>query len=507
MHISVELPKTRLRRWHLWLIDALKARTGARINVAFVATETPPPTALALVLNLEHLTTAHGRQAGTSSVTQTELERAAPPSDNAPDLCIRLGPASGRAHAVPTLSLTFDGHGEEDALWHALLDRRASHVALHLEPSDAMADANAPADARPGLETPQLLTASADAVMSCAIELIVAQASRFAGLSAQTTTATAPASRTPHAPRQAPRPHAAQSARFLTQRISDKARTLLSHTLRTAPCWQVAWRNRQSLQPDQHTALDLTSFHRLRDDGARYYADPFPVDHNGTTYVFVEEFPYATEQGVISVCTIGPDGHATQPRMVLGANFHLSYPQVFAHHGAHWMIPESSARGGLDLYRAELFPDKWVHADRLIDETLHDATVHFDGKRWWLFAATQFLQSSTWCALKVYSAPDLHGPWQAISDDPVKIDVRSARPAGHVVVQDDQMWRPTQNCTTGYGHGLTWCRVDALTPDRFAEAAAGTMRFAGPNGPLGPHTWTRSATLETVDLFAPRGAL
>jgi hypothetical protein len=37
------------------------------------------------------------------------------------------------------------------------------------------------------------------------------------------------------------------------------------------------------------------TFTRIPDDGARFFADPFPIHRDGRDYLFVEEFPYATE--------------------------------------------------------------------------------------------------------------------------------------------------------------------------------------------------------------------
>ncbi|MCH9765929.1 MAG: hypothetical protein K0U34_08060, partial [Alphaproteobacteria bacterium] len=160
-----------------------------------------------------------------------------------------------------------------------------------------------------------------------------------------------------------------------------------------------------------------------------------------------------------------------------------------------------------DLYRARQFPNDWVHEARLVDQPVHDATLHFSGDRWWLFAATEYRKSSTWCALSVFHAKDLLGPWVAFDPFPVKSDVRSSRPAGSLIVLDRQLWRPTQNCSDGYGASLTWCRIDHLTPGQFSEKSLGSLQFTDRSGIWGPHTWTATEDVETIDLFASPQAL
>ena len=51
----------------------------------------------------------------------------------------------------------------------------------------------------------------------------------------------------------------------------------------------------------------------LPDDGSHFYADPFPFEHEGRHYIFVEDYPHATGKAIISVSTIDADGVASAP--------------------------------------------------------------------------------------------------------------------------------------------------------------------------------------------------
>jgi hypothetical protein len=103
-----------------------------------------------------------------------------------------------------------------------------------------------------------------------------------------------------------------------------------------------------------------TGWRDLPDDRRRFYADPFPIERDGRLLLFVEDFAHALGYGVISAVEFGGTGPVGVPRPVLDIGSHLSYPFVFEHRGAVWMVPEKRRNGTVDLFRAEMFPDRWV---------------------------------------------------------------------------------------------------------------------------------------------------
>jgi len=53
--------------------------------------------------------------------------------------------------------------------------------------------------------------------------------------------------------------------------------------------------------------------------------------------------------------------------------------------------------------------------------------------------------------LRVWFADDLLGSWCPHPGNPVKPDIRSARPAGTPFVHDGALYRPAQDCSRTYG--------------------------------------------------------
>jgi hypothetical protein len=126
--------------------------------------------------------------------------------------------------------------------------------------------------------------------------------------------------------------------------------------------WSVGWR----MWPESLLDTKTGDFGLLGDDGHRFYADPFPMRHNGRDFLFVEEFPVTTQRGCISVSTF-EGAKFTTPRPVLEEPWHLSYPFVFEHAGEVWMIPESGEARAIYLYRADPFPYRRTREGCLID--------------------------------------------------------------------------------------------------------------------------------------------
>jgi hypothetical protein len=292
--------------------------------------------------------------------------------------------------------------------------------------------------------------------------------------------------------------------RFGSRSLAARIATRLTRLARGREAWRVGWRRtagdeiRTTLRwPDADYAV-------LPDDGARYYADPFVFRHEGTDYVFCEEFPYATGRAILSVFTVSGEGVASPPRPILERPYHLSYPMIFRHRDAIFMIPETSAAGGVELWRADRFPDRWVKEATIIEGTdASDATLIERGGRLWLFAAVAGSGQSSWDALHLFHADRLEGPWHPHPENPVLIDARCARPAGHMFERAGTLWRPAQDCSGGYGSGLTMCSIDQLDPDHYTQRVEQRLMPPAAWRATGAHTLNAAGNIEVIDVLAP----
>lgn len=292
------------------------------------------------------------------------------------------------------------------------------------------------------------------------------------------------------------------AAEIAARRVSRRWERLLYRT----PHWRVGWRKLDG--PD---LFDLrrhpdSGWRDLPDDGTRFYADPFPLFHDGRTTLFVEDYPHATGRGVISAVEFGPDGPLGRPEPVLECPHHLSYPFVFARDHEVWMVPESGEAGTIDLYRATRFPTGWVKEATLVSGVVAgDATLCETADGWWLFATVKDGGAFS-DALHLWSAPDFQGPWTPHPGNPVLVDIAAARPAGRMVHRNGTLYRPVQDCRMGYGAALGFARVDRLDREGFAQTVEAVLT-SGPRWPGSClHTLNEAGGFEFIDGsgWAPR---
>jgi hypothetical protein len=277
------------------------------------------------------------------------------------------------------------------------------------------------------------------------------------------------------------------------------------------PHWRVCWRSVVG-QQDLWSARTLsnTDWAIVPDPGFRFYADPFPFQHRGRTYLFVEDLDHRQNKGVISVIPFDSNGPSRPARIVLEEPWHLSYPFLLEHAGEIWMIPESSANGTVSLYRAARFPDRWVREATLLSGIeASDATVVRQNGLFWMFAATRDGAGSWSDTMSIFFAQDLLGPWSAHPRNPILIDQTAARPAGAMVIRDGRLWRPVQDCAQGYGTGIGLAEITRLDVEGFDQTIHAVLRpQAGwPGRRL--HTLNRAGPIECIDgtAYSPRNRI
>ncbi len=216
--------------------------------------------------------------------------------------------------------------------------------------------------------------------------------------------------------------------------------------------------------------------------------------------MFLEDYDHRGGKAVISVVPFDDHGPSGPARPVLEEPWHLSYPFIFALEGQVWMIPESSANRTVSLYRADPFPDRWVHeATLLTNIEASDATlVHHDG-HFWMFAATRDGAGSWSDTLALFRSDDIRGPWTAHPGNPVVVDQASARPAGAIVERDGRLWRPVQDCTNGYGTGIGLAEITRLDSEHFEQRVHTVLRAPADWPGRRFHTLNRADRLECID--------
>ena len=238
-----------------------------------------------------------------------------------------------------------------------------------------------------------------------------------------------------------------------------------------------------------------------------FAADPFLYAEGDRAVCLFEALDYESNRGWIAAVDVPPGPTPTRQvqRTIFQNEWHWSYPFVLVDGGETYCIPETADAGGVLLHRltdagfeqeADLLPG-WPVLDPSI--------VRHEG-RYWLFCTLRdgpLLNT----ALHLFVADQLTGPYRPHRHNPVKIDIRSARPAGTIFAIDGVLHRPGQDCGAEYGAALVIHRIDALSEDEFRETPVAVLRPRAPYA-AGLHTLSFGAGWAAIDAkrhaFSPR---
>ncbi len=268
--------------------------------------------------------------------------------------------------------------------------------------------------------------------------------------------------------------------------------------LKSVDQWIVAFK----FETEPSLPHTLSGFQSMMPPKDRFWADPFPIERDGRYFVFIEELPFATNKGYISVMEVRPDGSWTQPVKVLERDYHLSYPFLFEWQGDLFMLPETGQNRTVEVYRCHRFPDDWRLESVLLENVNSaDATLAHIGDCWWMFVNIGEAGTELYDELHLYHADQPFGPWVPHRNNPVKSDARSARPAGNLFWLEGQLYRPAQCCVPLYGSALSLNRVECIDAETFNEQPVAQLTPDWRPGLLGAHTFNRAGLLTVVDGF------
>lgn len=406
------------------------------------------------------------------------------PASSAHDVSIDLSsrPTSTLAKAGADLRVTYDGGSGDAALYAALLAGRAPVVEV--------------LDTRTGKVLASGKPCINDAINPAqAVEFVLVRTAMLIRKALDT-----PETRDPLPAAEPGTATNAMALKWFGRRLSRGVLRAAFRSLFHTPQWCVGYRLVKDDGVLERASLAGEPWRVLPEVDGHFYADPFPIIVDGVRYIFFEDLDHKTNKGTVSYVRLDEMGHPGPVLPALEEQGHLSYPFLFEEDGEIYMVPEQSSARAVVLYRAAPFPDTWVKDTVLLsDVDIGDATITKIDGRYWMFATSQEGASPS-DMMAVYYADALRGPWIAHPQNPILIDKTSARPAGSMVMRDGNLWRPTQDCSYGYGSGLSLVEITHLTPDRVEQHVRHKI-WPGSDGWLGHrlHTLSRYGDVECID--------
>lgn len=201
-----------------------------------------------------------------------------------------------------------------------------------------------------------------------------------------------------------------------------------------------------------------------------YLADPFAFSDNGNLKILFEDYIYKNRKGLISEI----DYKTRKKTVAIETPYHLSFPFIVEYKDEIFSMPEASQSKRLDIYKLDKADKKFVFVRTLIDNMQVVDPVLFEYNNfWWLFFTVKEFSNSM---LYIYYSKEFSGDYQPHKNNPVKIDIRSSRPAGNLFYHNNELYRPAQNCVETYGGTLAINKILKLTPFEFSETTVSFLK-------------------------------
>jgi hypothetical protein len=231
---------------------------------------------------------------------------------------------------------------------------------------------------------------------------------------------------------------------------------------------------------------------------AHYKADPHLFAYKNANFVVYEDYDYHDRHGRIFLQELDESlSPKHQAYKTIERPYHLAFPFVFEHDGNAYCVPENSLGNSLDLYQFDAGTKSFAFKHTLIkDICAIDPIIFHYASKWWLLCTDK---KSTNTLLNIWFADDLIGTWQPHLLNPVKTDIRSARPAGPVCMVDGRLIRPAQDCAKHSGHRISVMEIETLTPTQFSEKLLHTLELPSNGAIKGLHTLSGNGNLTAFD--------
>ena len=490
MIIHIRLEEHQLRDWLTHLAKAIVSMGDHSLYLDIV----PPmqkSTGLQTLLTLEKMIILRNRENGCERRTPHELGLAVK-ADTKPDLIIDLTSEPVVAgDKTRVLAPSFDGARGELALAGLLLTKGTPFLTI-----DDLTNQKTIATGTPSLEAAQGLSGALEAVYSRFIMLLKrvlrglednAMIVPFQYL-------------TPLSSIQ----HSKHFAKNFAKSIIREIYQLCCYSSH----WRIGYRFIDGNGVLENKNLTGTPWTVIDHPYDHFYADPVLFNHEGRDYLFFEVLDHHVGKGTLSVIRFDENGNPGPAEPVLEEPWHLSYPFLFEWQGDIWMIPESSNNNDVAVYRATDFPLKWERHETLLSglEAADATIIEYQGA-WWMFAVEREGLGGYSDTLCLYKADNPLGPWKAHPKNPILVDHKTARPAGNMIIKDDKLWRPVQDCEAGYGAALGLAEVTRLDDEGFDQRIDTVIYPGGAEWPGRKlHTLNRVGRLEVIDgcVYRPR---
>jgi hypothetical protein len=216
--------------------------------------------------------------------------------------------------------------------------------------------------------------------------------------------------------------------------------------------------------------FSLRNYKRITPFDKVLRADPFILEYNENTISILYEKQVEGFLGEIWLMYYDLSSRkVTEDKLLIKENYHLSYPFVFKYKNIKYILPEQSQKNSFDYFYYDIFghyKDKFtLPYKRLSDITLFEKDGYF-----YAFA-TQKASILSDVILRLFICKsDMLDVFEEHINSPIRVGSNGGRMAGQIFCFNNELYRPAQNGTSGYGTGISFFKILICTPEVYSES-------------------------------------
>jgi len=233
-----------------------------------------------------------------------------------------------------------------------------------------------------------------------------------------------------------------------------------------------------------------------------YCADPFLWPNEAEKLMLFEYFSYKENVGKIAMSDY--DGKRFKV-LDFGLKSHMSYPYCFEFENQVYCLPEQASSNKVSLYKINENGQVNKLKDLIHDFEARDPSLIYFQQKWWLFCTkANYFENA---ALFIFSANSLFDDFLPHQNNPVKVDVQNARPAGALFLKNNELYRPAQNSAKHYGNEVNINKIVTLSTIAFQEEIVQTINATNFGDYKGIHHISNHNGHTVIDLKTTRFSL
>lgn len=228
----------------------------------------------------------------------------------------------------------------------------------------------------------------------------------------------------------------------------------------------------------------------------RWFADPFILGFDEEyIHVLAEEFFDPIQRGRISYLKVRKNDYTLlETKPILELEKHLSFPFIWRENSEIYVLPECFQSGCWSVYKYNKNIISLDYIKDVIKKPLTDATIFQYNNDYFLLSTMQ--PDPNGKKLTIFKSTDKFDGYKLSQE--LFFDENIARNAGTVFLHNNKLYRPAQDCTKRYGHGviiqemcISGDKIDMLNNTRIYPT---TFRYK-----LGIHTFNEYNGLVVMD--------